>query len=122
MVKSERVEYWSRGSLGPDESPPKDDAFVRYELDDLAVEPADVCSRLDMPDAKVAAHARLDLGASHRDPTGSQPAPQEIRIEPRVVHLTRRSGHHALQSYGGGRSLLPSHRFCPFPRFFAFIF
>jgi hypothetical protein len=53
----DRVEYLSRGSLRADESPPKDDAFVWYELDNLALEPADVGPRLDMQDAKVAADA-----------------------------------------------------------------
>jgi hypothetical protein len=91
----DRVEYESRGSLGPDESPPKDDAFVWYELDDLALEPADVGSRLDMPDAKVAAHARLNLGESDRDPTGSQPnvrpACEEILSVPGALTVTKRT-------------------------------
>ena len=110
--REERVVHWSRGSLGADETPLEHDALTRYELDDLAFEAANVDTGVRMPDAVAAAHAGLDLCPFDRDAARSQPALQEIGIEPGAVDVIRRGRNHPLES-DNRRCLPPSHRVFP---------
>ena len=95
--RQQRIEARTFASSRSDEPPEEDDARIGHELDDLALEAADVAVVRGLPDAEATPDSLVDLGAGHVDVAGREPRDQRRWIEPCPVDAVDRRGDASLE-------------------------
>jgi hypothetical protein len=85
-----RTRVYERAAVRADELPAQHDALVGQELEDLAVEAADVPAlSVNVPAAVLPADTLVDLDANGLPPDRRRPPRQELRVEPSAVDRSR---------------------------------